>query len=81
MVQPIAMTSYYPTLAVIAAAGFSSFRELYRKISNQGCQYDEYYTIVYVDRQGIIKTLIVPVWKVMRNSMQEISHIRRRREK
>ena len=77
--QPIAMISYYPTLAVIASAGFSSFRELYRKISNQGCQHDEYYTIVYVDRLGIIKTLIVPVWRVMLNSMQEISNIRKRR--
>jgi len=75
------MTSYYPTLAVIATAGFSSFRELYRKISNQGCQHDEFYTIVYVDCLGIIRTLIVPVWRIMINSVQEVSNIRKSRWK
>ncbi|PWT71313.1 MAG: hypothetical protein C5B59_18385 [Bacteroidetes bacterium] len=73
------MISYYPTLAVIAAAGFSSFCELYRKISSHGCQHDEYYTIVYVDRLGFIQKLVVPVWRVMQNSMQEICKTRRRR--
>ena len=73
------MISYYPTLAVIAAAGFTSFRELYRKISAQGCQHDEYYTIIYVDHLGFIKKLVVPVWKVMHNSIQEISNVRKRR--
>ena len=77
--QPIAMVSYYPTIAVIAAAGYSSFCELYRKISNQGCLDDEYYTIFYVDQQGLMKNLVVPVWKVLSNSMQEISRMRRRR--
>jgi hypothetical protein len=73
------MVSYYPTIAVIAAAGFSSFCELYRKISNQDCLDDEYYTIVYVDQEGMIQRLVVPVWKVMSNSIQEISRIRKRR--
>ncbi|HEX4851543.1 MAG TPA: hypothetical protein VFV08_12085 [Puia sp.] len=73
------MISYYPTLAVIAAAGFTSFRELYRKISTHGCQHDEYYTIVYVDHLGFIQKLIVPVWKVLHNSMLEISNARKRR--
>ena len=73
------MVSYYPTIAVIAAAGFSSFCELYRKIANQGCLDDEYYTITYVDRQGFMKNLVVPVWKVMSNSMNEISGMRKRR--
>ena len=75
------MISYFPTLSVIAAAGFSSFRELYRSISNEGCQQDEYYTIVYVNQQGLIQTLIVPVWKVLSNAILEISKMRRRKRK
>jgi hypothetical protein len=72
------MTSYYPTLSVITAAGFQSFRELYKVISHQGCQHDEYYTITYVDHLGNMQQLQVPVWKVMYNSIMEITRIRRR---
>jgi len=79
--QPIAMISYYPTLAVIAAAGFHSFRELYQKISKHGCQHDEYYTIVYVNEQGLIQKLEVPVWKVLYNSILEISRLKQLRRK
>ncbi|HTQ64343.1 MAG TPA: hypothetical protein VMI12_06070 [Puia sp.] len=78
-IQPIAMTCYYPTLSIIAAAGFSSFRELYRNISSQGCQDDEYYTITYIDTRGLIRQLIVPVWKVLYNSLLEVSKFRKRR--
>jgi hypothetical protein len=73
------MTSYYPTLAVIAAAGFNSFRELYQKISKYGCQHDEYYTITYVNEQGSIQMLQVPVWKVLYNAILEISRLKQRR--
>ncbi len=75
------MISYFPTLSVIAAAGFSSFRELYRSISTEGCQQDEYYTIVYVNQQGLIQTLVVPVWKILSNAILEISKMRRRKRK
>jgi hypothetical protein len=80
-IQPIAMTSYYPTLAVIAAAGFNSFRELYQRISKYGCQHDEYYTITYVNERGNIQILQVPVWKVLYNAILEISHIKQHRKK
>lgn len=72
------MVSYYPTLAVIAAAGYASFRELYRHISSQGCEQDEYYTITYIDQHGIIQSLVVPVWKVIANAILEIVHVRKR---
>jgi len=78
-IQPIAMICYYPTVAVIAAAGYTSFCELYRKISNNGCLNDEYYSIVYVDHLGEIKRIDVPVWKVLSNSISEISKLRKRR--
>jgi len=75
------MVSYYPTLAVIAAAGFNSFRDLYQRISKYGCQHDEYYTIVYVNEQGNIQKLEVPVWKVLYNAIMEISCLKHRRPK
>ena len=68
-----AMTCYYPTIAIIAAAGYGSFRELYRKIVSQGCQLDEYYTIVYVNAQGHIENLIVPVWHILKKSISEVT--------
>jgi len=73
------MTSYFPTLSVIAAAGFTSFRHLYRQISTEGYLHEEFYTIIYVDSRGLIQKLIVPVIKVISNSMQEISALKRRR--
>jgi hypothetical protein len=63
---------------VIAAAGFSSFRELYHHILQQGGQHDEYYSITYVDREGNIRNLVVPVWKIMTSSIHEICRIRKR---
>ena len=79
--QLFAMTSYYPTLAVIAAAGFTSFRDLYQRISKYGCQHDEYFTIVYVNHVGDIQRLEVPVWKVLYNAIMEISRSKHRRRK
>jgi len=79
--QSIAMISYYPTLAVITAAGFTSFRELYQRISKYGCQHDEYFTIVYVNQQGDIQRLEVPVWKVLYNAIMEISRSKHRKSR
>jgi hypothetical protein len=74
------MITYFPTLSVIIAAGYCSFRDLYKQIVKQGCDLDEYYTVTFIDQTGAIRSLVVPVWKVIENAMKEtIKPWRRRR--